>query len=169
MPFFVDYNECEAKRDLCDENARCANNAGSYKCFCLAGYVGDGFTCESEYGRLTRCLKIVGSENCGLGLACYYQQCIAIPDRLFIFCCVSGYSTFCCPYRNREKIEIYFSSGDGSCGGRKCHRNAKCAEIDGVKQCQCKEGFVGSGLICVGTSCIAINMYRTGGGCVKMD
>lgn len=59
MSFLVDYNECEAKRDLCDENARCANNAGSYKCFCLAGYIGDGFTCESEYDRLTRCLQFI--------------------------------------------------------------------------------------------------------------
>lgn len=53
---FVDYNECEAKRDLCDKNARCSNIAGSYSCFCLPGYFGNGFTCQSECDRMTRCL-----------------------------------------------------------------------------------------------------------------
>jgi hypothetical protein len=51
---------------------------------------------------------------------------------------------------------IFFSSGDGSCGGKKCHRNADCVVIDSVKQCQCREGFMGSGLICVGTSCLTL-------------
>ena len=46
--FSVDYNECEAKRDSCDDNARCVNTAGSYKCFCSPGYVGDGFSCKSK-------------------------------------------------------------------------------------------------------------------------
>ena len=56
-----------------------------------------------------------------------------------------------------NKYMLFFiCQGDGSCGGKKCHRNAECAEIDGVKQCQCKDGFVGSGLICIGTSCFNI-------------
>lgn len=68
-----------------------------------------------------------------------------------------------------KRLHFISVQGDGSCGGKTCHRNAKCAEIDGVKQCQCKEGFVGSGLICVGTSCIVINMYGTGRSCLKLN
>lgn len=47
--YFVDFNECEANRDSCDENAKCVNTAGSYICFCSPGYFGNGFSCKSKF------------------------------------------------------------------------------------------------------------------------
>lgn len=50
-----------------------------------------------------------------------------------------------------KKLFIFYS-GDGSCGGRKCHRNGVCkADVDDNKQCECLQGFLGNGYICVGT------------------
>ena len=51
--FISDLNECKhgtgaQSTDQCDVNAGCQDIEGSYKCLCLTGYAGDGFTCESK-------------------------------------------------------------------------------------------------------------------------
>ena len=44
FPFWsIDVNECSAS--VCDVNANCQNNIGSYVCSCNAGFTGDGNTC----------------------------------------------------------------------------------------------------------------------------
>ena len=32
----------------CDENAKCTNSPGSYKCECDPGFTGDGFICTGQ-------------------------------------------------------------------------------------------------------------------------
>ena len=57
LPFFksrpkhthVDIDECESSNSECDSNGTCANNPGSYDCFCKVGYTGDGFSCTGEH------------------------------------------------------------------------------------------------------------------------
>ena len=47
FPFWsIDINECSFSPSVCDVNANCQNNAGSYTCSCNAGFIGDGNTCE---------------------------------------------------------------------------------------------------------------------------
>ena len=43
----ADIDECDLEADTCHMNAECTNTDGSYMCFCLAGYSGNGFlTCD---------------------------------------------------------------------------------------------------------------------------
>ena len=44
-----DIDECDTETHRCDENALCINEEGGYKCQCNAGYLGDGFNCQSKY------------------------------------------------------------------------------------------------------------------------
>ncbi|CAH3179058.1 unnamed protein product [Porites lobata] len=44
-PRFQNVNECSASAPVCDVNANCQNNIGSYVCSCNAGFTGDGNTC----------------------------------------------------------------------------------------------------------------------------
>ena len=44
--FLVDINECVASPSLCDADAVCINNEGSYQCSCQVGFTGDGATCN---------------------------------------------------------------------------------------------------------------------------
>jgi len=41
-----DIDECSDESRVCDENAACANNEGSYSCTCNEGFTGNGTTCE---------------------------------------------------------------------------------------------------------------------------
>ncbi|PFX13942.1 Fibrillin-1 [Stylophora pistillata] len=41
-----DADECNASISVCDVNANCKNTLGSYRCFCRAGFSGDGHTCK---------------------------------------------------------------------------------------------------------------------------
>ena len=42
----ADINECADGSSICDQNAQCTNNPGSYSCHCNKGYHGDGRSCE---------------------------------------------------------------------------------------------------------------------------
>ena len=42
----VNRSKCNSE---CDSNGTCANNPGSYDCFCKVGYTGDGFSCTGEH------------------------------------------------------------------------------------------------------------------------
>ena len=41
----LDINECAIGSNICDSNANCINNAGSYNCSCRSGYTGNGKVC----------------------------------------------------------------------------------------------------------------------------
>ena len=43
----IDTDECATENtNECDANADCSNNEGSYSCNCIAGYYGDGYSCD---------------------------------------------------------------------------------------------------------------------------
>lgn len=42
----TDDDECATGEANCDVNAKCINTMGSYKCDCVPGYSGDGYTCR---------------------------------------------------------------------------------------------------------------------------
>ena len=48
--FFVDLdtNECTEGKHVCDVNAECDNNLGSYKCTCKDGYERNGTNCTGQ-------------------------------------------------------------------------------------------------------------------------
>ncbi len=46
--YVSDIDECFLGNHTCDENADCANIAGSYNCTCKTGYDGDGSRCEGK-------------------------------------------------------------------------------------------------------------------------
>ena len=48
ISFKLDIDECNEGTDLCDTNANCINNNGSYVCMCNSGYEGSGLTCRSK-------------------------------------------------------------------------------------------------------------------------
>ena len=47
---FVDFDECAANTDNCDDNAYCNNTVGSFNCTCNSGYTGNGTTCLGKCG-----------------------------------------------------------------------------------------------------------------------
>ncbi|XP_013909329.1 PREDICTED: armadillo repeat-containing protein 12 [Thamnophis sirtalis] len=81
-----DINECEIGADNCDRNAICTNTAGSFKCGCKPGWLGDGIKCTDldECSNGTHqcsphadCKNTAGSYRClckegytGTGLIC---------------------------------------------------------------------------------------------------
>ena len=46
--YFLDIDECNASKQLCDPNAKCINTHSSYYCSCFSGFSGDGKTCEGK-------------------------------------------------------------------------------------------------------------------------
>ena len=50
LSLFPDIDECELEQDNCHEDyGQCSNTPGHYNCSCIAGFSGDGVTCESMY------------------------------------------------------------------------------------------------------------------------
>lgn len=45
LVIFPDINECEIGAHNCDRHAVCTNTAGSFKCSCSPGWIGDGIKC----------------------------------------------------------------------------------------------------------------------------
>lgn len=48
-----DINECEIGAHNCARHATCTNTAGSFKCNCAPGWIGDGLKCTGEADDLT--------------------------------------------------------------------------------------------------------------------
>lgn len=44
--YVPDIDECSGESSVCDENAACTNNEGSYSCTCNQGFIADGTTCK---------------------------------------------------------------------------------------------------------------------------
>ena len=42
-----DVNECISSKNNCNRNALCVNTAGSSRCICKPGFLGNGVTCRS--------------------------------------------------------------------------------------------------------------------------
>ena len=60
----ADENECDRVPSVCDSDAQCMNNDGSFTCRCNSGFTGNGTVCNGKYAHMLRTL-FKGS-MCGL-------------------------------------------------------------------------------------------------------
>lgn len=64
---FADINECEIGAHNCDRHAICTNTAGSFKCSCSPGWIGNGIKCTGE-SHMHFYLFVRSDQNCVLAI-----------------------------------------------------------------------------------------------------
>lgn len=71
-PFFADINECLEPFNDCNENAKCANEKGTYSCSCKLGYHGNGRHCsrDPDFDRVCNEMK------CDFNAKCEENKCV---------------------------------------------------------------------------------------------
>uniref|UniRef100_A0A8B9FSY1 EGF like domain multiple 6 n=1 Tax=Amazona collaria TaxID=241587 RepID=A0A8B9FSY1_9PSIT len=166
-----DLNECGLKPRPCEH--RCMNTHGSYKCYCLNGYMlmPDG-TCASsrtcamvncQYG----CEEVKGEVQClcpsgGLQLGPNGRTCIDIDECSSTgkaVCshnrrCINTFGSYYC--KCQLGYELKFVSGRYDCvdvnecvtNTHRCNLHAECLNTEGSFKCKCKQGYRGSGFDC---------------------
>ncbi|CAI5453462.1 unnamed protein product [Caenorhabditis angaria] len=121
----VDIDECRGYTAVCDRNAWCTNEVGSYNCECMASYRGDGKHCT--YVGLGR--SSIDCKDCSTHATCVSGVCQ----------CKEGYEGdgFNCTDVNEclRRPEA-------------CDKNAECINRDGSFICTCLPGFAGNGYNC---------------------
>uniref|UniRef100_A0A8C6IKB2 Nephronectin n=1 Tax=Mus spicilegus TaxID=10103 RepID=A0A8C6IKB2_MUSSI len=166
-----DLNECGLKPRPCKH--RCMNTFGSYKCYCLNGYMllPDG-SCSSalscsmancQYG----CDVVKGQVRCqcpspGLQLAPDGRTCVDIDECATgrVSCprfrqCVNTFGSYIC--KCHTGFDLMYIGGKYQChdidecslGQHQCSSYARCYNIHGSYKCQCRDGYEGDGLNCV--------------------
>ncbi|KAL6082804.1 hypothetical protein STEG23_012274, partial [Scotinomys teguina] len=166
-----DLNECGLKPRPCKH--RCMNTFGSYKCYCLNGYMlmPDG-SCSSalscsmancQYG----CDVVKGQIRCqcpspGLQLAPDGRTCVDIDECATgrVSCprfrqCVNTFGSYIC--KCHTGFDLMYIGGKYQChdidecalGQHQCSGYARCYNVHGSYQCKCKAGYEGDGLNCV--------------------
>ncbi|XP_002717227.1 nephronectin isoform X4 [Oryctolagus cuniculus] len=166
-----DLNECGLKPRPCKH--RCMNTYGSYKCYCLNGYMlmPDGscsgaLTCSMancQYG----CDVVKGQIRCqcpspGLQLAPDGRTCVDIDECATgrASCprfrqCVNTFGSYIC--KCHTGFDLMYIGGKYQChdidecarGQHQCSSFARCYNVHGSYKCKCKEGYQGTGLTCV--------------------
>ncbi|KAM9566023.1 epidermal growth factor-like protein 6 isoform 1-T1 [Guaruba guarouba] len=166
-----DLNECGLKPRPCEH--RCMNTHGSYKCYCLNGYMlmPDG-TCASsrtcamvncQYG----CEEVKGEVQClcpsgGLQLGPNGRTCIDIDECSSTgkaVCshnrrCINTFGSYYC--KCQLGYELKYVSGRYDCvdvnecvtNTHRCNLHAECLNTEGSFKCKCKQGYQGSGFDC---------------------
>ncbi|KGL83392.1 Nephronectin, partial [Tinamus guttatus] len=171
LSFFSDLNECGLKPRPCKH--RCMNTYGSYKCFCLNGYMPmpDG-TCSNaqtcsmancQYG----CDVVKGQARCrcpspGLQLGPDGRTCIDINECATgrAICprfghCSNTFGSYIC--RCHKGFNLMYIGGKQQChdidecslGQHQCGTFSRCYNTHGSYQCKCKEGYIDSGTNCI--------------------
>ncbi|XP_040389445.1 epidermal growth factor-like protein 6 isoform X1 [Cygnus olor] len=165
-----DLNECGLKPRPCEH--RCMNTHGSYKCYCLNGYMlmPDG-TCASsrtcamvncQYG----CEKVKEDVQClcpsaGLQLGPNGRTCVDIDECStgravcsFNRRCVNTFGSYYC--KCQLGYELKYIGGHYDCvdvnecvaNTHRCNLHAECLNTEGSFKCKCKQGYQGSGFDC---------------------
>uniref|UniRef100_A0A1I7YCC9 Kunitz/Bovine pancreatic trypsin inhibitor domain protein n=1 Tax=Steinernema glaseri TaxID=37863 RepID=A0A1I7YCC9_9BILA len=121
----IDVDECRMGSSNCHKNAWCTNTLGSYRCECMAGYVGDGKDCT--YVGLGR--SSYDCSECSPHASCTEGVCQ----------CQKGFrgDGFECTDVN----ECFDSTPP-------CDENAECRNTNGSFVCECLPGFAGNGYNC---------------------
>ncbi|XP_074003402.1 nephronectin isoform X2 [Numenius arquata] len=166
-----DLNECGLKPRPCKH--RCMNTYGSYKCYCLNGYMlmPDG-TCSSalscsmancQYG----CDVLKGEVRCrcpspGLQLGPDGRTCIDIDECATgrVLCprfrhCVNTFGSYIC--RCHKGFDLMYIGGKYQChdidecslGHHQCGSFSRCYNTPGSYKCKCKEGYRDNGTNCI--------------------
>ncbi|XP_048799320.1 nephronectin isoform X2 [Lagopus muta] len=166
-----DLNECGLKPRPCKH--RCMNTYGSYKCYCLNGYMllPDG-TCSSalscsmancQYG----CDVLKGEVRCrcpspGLQLGPDGRTCIDIDECATgrVICprfrhCVNTFGSYMC--RCHKGFDLMYIGGKYQChdidecslGQHLCGSYSQCYNTPGSYKCKCKEGYRDNGTSCI--------------------
>ncbi|XP_043294264.1 nephronectin isoform X7 [Cervus canadensis] len=166
-----DLNECGLKPRPCKH--RCMNTYGSYKCYCLNGYMlmpdgscSSALTCSMancQYG----CDVVKGQIRCkcpspGLQLAPDGRTCVDIDECATgrASCpryrqCVNTFGSYIC--KCHKGFDLMYIGGKYQChdidecslGQYQCSSFARCYNIHGSYKCKCKDGYQGDGLNCV--------------------
>nr|XP_027194219.1 nidogen-2-like [Dermatophagoides pteronyssinus] len=156
-PTCVDIDECHTRTRVCDMNAICMNELGSFRCQCLDGYVGDGFQCRPyDFPVENECNNI----QCGPN-----SECLPTKNLGPRCICKDGYygdGIDCEPLRN--DIEDCRSLNI-------CDMNAECKanRLLGRYMCICKAGYRGDGIVCTeeSESCEKLNNCGMNAECIS--
>uniref|UniRef100_A0A9L0R2F7 Nephronectin n=1 Tax=Equus caballus TaxID=9796 RepID=A0A9L0R2F7_HORSE len=164
-------NECGLKPRPCKH--RCMNTYGSYKCYCLNGYMlmpdgscASALTCSMancQYG----CDVVKGQIRCqcpspGLQLAPDGRTCVDVDECATgrASCprfrqCVNTFGSYVC--KCHKGFDLMYIGGKYQChdidecalGRYQCSSFAGCYNIPGAYRCKCKDGYHGDGRSCV--------------------
>ncbi|KAM5179409.1 epidermal growth factor-like protein 6 [Mantella aurantiaca] len=165
-----DLNECGLKPRPCEH--RCMNTHGSYKCYCLNGYMlmPDGSCSNSRTCAMANCQygceEVKGEVRCscpssGLQLGPDGRNCIDIDECAAgkVTCpfnrrCVNTFGSYYCKCQNG--YELKYVNGRYDCVDineclmktHKCSPHSDCLNTPGSYKCRCKQGYKGSGYQC---------------------
>ncbi|XP_062430128.1 nephronectin isoform X3 [Rhea pennata] len=166
-----DLNECGLKPRPCKH--RCMNTYGSYKCYCLNGYMlmpdgtcSNALTCSMancQYG----CDVLKGEIRCrcpspGLQLGPDGRTCIDIDECATgrVICprfrhCINTFGSYIC--RCHKGFDLMYIGGKYQChdidecslGQHRCGTFSRCYNTQGSYKCKCKEGYRDNGTNCI--------------------
>uniref|UniRef100_A0A663M4C1 EGF like domain multiple 6 n=1 Tax=Athene cunicularia TaxID=194338 RepID=A0A663M4C1_ATHCN len=165
-----DLNECGLKPRPCEH--RCMNTHGSYKCYCLNGYMlmPDGTCASSRTCAMVKCQygceEVKGEVQClcpsgGLQLGPNGRTCIDIDECSTgkAVCsynrrCINTFGSFYC--KCQLGYELKYVSNHYDCvdvnecvtNTHRCNFHAECLNTEGSFKCKCKQGYRGSGFNC---------------------
>ncbi|XP_044158550.1 nephronectin isoform X3 [Bufo gargarizans] len=165
-----DLNECGLKPRPC--KYRCMNTYGSYKCYCLNGYMmmpdgtcSNALTCSMancQYG----CDIVKGEVRCrcpspGLQLGPDGRTCVDVDECSSgkAVCprfrkCVNTFGSYICKcYPGYDLIHAHgkyqcFDIDECYTGEYQCSNYARCYNTPGSYKCKCNEGYRGNGADC---------------------
>nr|XP_055060502.1 nephronectin a isoform X3 [Misgurnus anguillicaudatus] len=165
-----DLNECGLKPRPCKH--RCMNTYGSYKCYCLNGYMllpdgscGNARTCgmaNCQYG----CEVMKGEVRCqcpspGLQLAPDGRTCVDVDECAagLAVCprfrkCINTFGSYIC--KCHDGFDLQYINGKYQCTDvnecasvhLQCGPHATCYNTPGSYKCKCKDGYRGMGFDC---------------------
>uniref|UniRef100_A0A3B4B0M9 Uncharacterized protein n=1 Tax=Periophthalmus magnuspinnatus TaxID=409849 RepID=A0A3B4B0M9_9GOBI len=179
-----DLNECGLKPRPCKH--RCMNTYGSFKCYCLNGYMlmpdgscGNARTCgmaNCQYG----CEVLKGEVRCqcpspGLQLAPDGRTCVDVDECAAgtAVCprfrkCINTFGSYIC--KCHDGFDLQYINGKYQCidvdecslGQSQCSRFTTCYNTPGSYKCKCREGYRLIGHDCKSIPKVAIEPPRPG-------
>ncbi|XP_041040620.1 nephronectin a isoform X1 [Carcharodon carcharias] len=165
-----DFNECGMKPRPCKH--RCMNTYGSYKCYCLNGYMlmSDGSCANMRSCAMANCQygcdEVKGEIRCrcpspGLQLGPDRRTCVDVDECATgrVVCprfrkCINTFGSYYC--KCHDGFELRYYNGKYRCldvdecarRTHKCSAFAICQNTPGLYKCKCMPGYIGSGYSC---------------------
>ncbi|XP_043530284.1 nephronectin a isoform X1 [Chiloscyllium plagiosum] len=165
-----DFNECGMKPRPCKH--RCMNTYGSYKCYCLNGYMlmSDGSCANMRSCAMANCQygcdEVKGDIRCrcpspGLQLGPDRRTCVDVDECATgnVVCprfrkCINTFGSYYC--KCHDGFELRYYNGKYRCldvdecarRTHKCSAFATCQNTPGLYKCKCITGYRGSGFSC---------------------